>query len=72
MSTSEKATRKGNPLLGISLSILFVVLGLHLIFNVAERPETTNPVLIRTIGIIVTVFFGGLLLLVLIKLLKRK
>lgn len=72
MNIPEKTTRKGNPLLGFSLSVLFTALGLYLIFNVAEQPDTTNRALIRTIGVAVTIFFGGLLLLVLVKLLKRK
>lgn len=62
--------RKGNPLLGISLSILFVALGLHLIFNVAE--QTTNATLVKITGAACIIFFGGLLLFSVVKALKKK
>lgn len=62
MTNSEKTFSQIKPLFGFILALLFVVLGIYLYVDVAERPDTPNSVLIKVAGVACVVFFSGLLL----------
>jgi hypothetical protein len=72
MTDSDKTFRKTNPLFGFILALLFVALGIYLYVDVAERPNTANPVLVKVVGVACIVFFSGLLLLGTIKKFRKK
>lgn len=59
--------KKYNPLFGIGISILFVMLGLYLVFEKANTTDITNPLLRTIVGISCILFFGTLLFLKILK-----
>ena len=63
--------KKSNILFGIGTSILFVILGLYLVLEKANAKDISNPLLIRIVGISCIVFFGTLLVLAALKLIKK-
>ncbi len=60
-----------NPLFGIGISLLFVILGIYLVLEKANAKGVTNPLLIRIVGISCILFFGTLLVLTILKLVKK-
>ena len=62
---------KNNALFGVGIAILFVILGLYLLLEKATQEGTSNPLLIKIIGIICVLFFGSLAVLGLLKFIKK-
>jgi len=62
-------TNQFRTLFGIGSSILFIFIGSLLITN-AEKYDV-NPILIKALGVITIVFFGGLLILFVKKLFSK-
>jgi hypothetical protein len=63
--------KKNNPLFGIGISALFVILGIYLVLEKANAKDITNPLLLRIVGISCILFFGTLLVLTILKLVKK-
>ncbi len=60
--------KSSKPFLGISLSILFVILGIYLINRSNDSSENSSVLLFA--GIACIVFFGGILIATLFRLFK--
>jgi hypothetical protein len=67
MTPPQNTPRKPNLLLGFPTALVFIALGYYLYFNVAERPNAHNVTFIKIVGAANMVFFGGLIIFLLIK-----
>lgn len=47
---------KIKPLFGIGISILFVIIGIHLIFEKSTQVNTSKPLLVKMVGIACVLF----------------
>ena len=63
--------KKSNALFGIGSSILFVLLGIYLIFEKSTQVDTSNPLLVKIAGIVCVLFFGVLGILGILKFIKK-
>jgi len=63
--------QKLNGYYGLGVSILFVLLGLYLIFEKSNQSNVTYPVWIKITGIACVLFFGSLVIMKLLKYLKK-
>lgn len=62
MSKIEISLSKTKLLLGIGISILFVVLGFYLITKATYQQTSLNPTLVKGVGIAGILFFGATLI----------
>lgn len=60
------------PFLGIGGSILFVLLGIHLIYKKSAQDSEFHPLFIKSVGVACILIFGTLLVLTLLKIIKNE
>lgn len=72
MNQKEIPFNKLKLLLALVGSIMFVVLGVYLLFVWSEEPGVSNPLLKKILGVITVLFFGVVGILGIIKILRNK
>jgi cytochrome c biogenesis protein CcdA len=63
--------KKSRLVFGMGIALLFIYLGYYLYFVKAGQSDTTQPGLLKVVGLISMIFFGGLVMLTSIRLIRQ-